>query len=102
MPSACCVAHARLCRGSASLVRVMTQPERRTVQRHRTLKAGKIILHGASVLDCTIRNLSAAGAAIAVPNAATVPAEFELQFDGDTRHCTVAWRRMDRLGVKFK
>jgi hypothetical protein len=89
-------------RGGASLVRAMTEPERRTVQRHRTLKAGKIVLHGASVLDCTIRNLSPAGACIAVPNAAIVPAEFELQFDGDIRHCEVAWRRMDRLGVKFK
>jgi hypothetical protein len=80
----------------------MTQLERRTVHRHRTLKAGKIVLHqGESVLDCTIRNLSTAGASIAVPNAATVPAEFELQFDGGTRQCTVAWRRMDRLGVKF-
>jgi hypothetical protein len=83
-------------------VRVMTQPERRSAQRHRTLKAGKIILQGASVLDCTIRNLSATGASLAVPNAATVPAEFELRFDGDTRHCKVAWRRPDRLGVKFK
>jgi len=81
----------------------MTQPERRSAQRHRTLKAGKIVLHqGASVLDCTIRNLSTAGASIAVPNTTTVPAEFELQFDGDTRHCEVAWRRLDRLGVKFK
>ena len=44
---------------------------------------------GASVLDYTIRNLSAAGAAISVSNAATVPAEFELQFDGETRSCIV-------------
>jgi len=89
-------------RGRCILVRAMTEPERRTVQRHRTLKAGKIVLHGESVLDCTIRNLSSTGASIAVPNAATVPAEFELQFDGDIRLCEVAWRRMGRLGVKFK
>jgi len=44
----------------------------------------------------------AAGAAISVPNAATVPLEFELQFDGETRNCIVAWRRLDRMGVKFK
>jgi PilZ domain len=80
----------------------MTEPERRTVQRHRTLKAGKILLQGASVLDCTIRNLSPTGASIVVPNAATVPAEFEITFDGDVRHCKVAWRRPDRLGVKFR
>jgi hypothetical protein len=81
----------------------MTESERRTAQRHRTLKTGKIILHqGTSVIDCTVRNVSATGAAISVPNAATLPAEFGLQFDGETRPCTVAWRRLDRMGVKFK
>jgi hypothetical protein len=80
----------------------MTESERRRAQRHRTLKAGKIVLsHGASVIDCTIRNLSAEGASIAVDNAATLPAEFNLEFDSATRHCKVAWRRFDRLGVKF-
>jgi PilZ domain len=80
----------------------MTENERRRSQRHRTLKAGKIILsHGTSVIDCTIRNLSPEGASIAVDNAATLPAEFDLEFDGATRRCTVAWRRIDRLGVKF-
>jgi hypothetical protein len=43
----------------------MTESERRTAQRHRTLKAGKIVLHqGSSVIDCTVRNVSASGAAI--------------------------------------
>jgi hypothetical protein len=82
---------------------VMIETERRSAQRHRTLKAGKIILHqGTSVIDCTIRNISATGASITLPNAATVPEDFDLQFDGETRHCTVAWRRLDRMGVKFK
>jgi hypothetical protein len=81
----------------------MTEAERRTAQRHRTLKAGKIVLHrGTSVIDCTVRNVSATGAAISVVNAATVPAEFDLQFDGQIRPCTVAWRRLERMGVKFK
>ncbi len=81
----------------------MNDTERRSAQRHRTLKAGKIVLNqGASVLDCTVRNLSATGAAVSLPNTATVPAEFELQFDGETRSCTVAWRRLDKIGVKFK
>ena len=81
----------------------MTETERRRAQRHRTLKAGKILLHhGASIIDCTIKNLSPEGASIAVDNAATLPNEFDLEFDGETQHCTVAWRRFDRLGVKFK
>jgi hypothetical protein len=80
----------------------MTETERRIAQRHRTLKAGKIVLHhGTSVIDCTIKNLSPEGAAIAVDSAATLPAEFDLEFDGEKRHCTVAWRRLDRVGVKF-
>jgi hypothetical protein len=80
----------------------MTEGERRRSERHRTFKAGKIILHrGTSVIDCTIRNLSPEGASIAVPNAATLPEEFDLQFDGEMRRCNVAWRRLDRLGVKF-
>jgi hypothetical protein len=81
----------------------MTEGEHRTAQRHRTLKAGKIVLHhGTSVIDCTVRNVSATGAAISVVNAATVPAEFDRLFDGETRHCTVTWRRLERMGVKFK
>jgi hypothetical protein len=81
----------------------MTETERRRGQRHRTLKAGKIVLRNrASVIDCTIRNLSLEGAAIAVDGAATLPAVFDLEFDGERRRCTVAWRRLDRLGVKFR
>jgi len=81
----------------------MTDPERRAAPRHRTFKGGKIVLHqGGSVIDCTVRNISAGGAALSVPNAATVPVEFELQFDSERRHCIVAWRRLDRMGVKFK
>ena len=80
----------------------MTETERRRAQRHRTFKAGKIVLHhGTSVIDCTIKNLSPEGAAVAVESAATLPAEFDLEFDGEKRHCTVAWRRLDRVGVKF-
>ncbi len=71
----------------------------RRAQRHRTLKAGKIILPGGA--SVTIRNLSPVGAAIAVENVATLPAEFDLKFDVQVRHCTVAWRRFGRLGLRF-
>jgi hypothetical protein len=85
------------------MVPVIAQAEHRTAQRHRTLKAGKIVLHhGSSVIDCTVRNISASGAAISVVNATTVPAEFNLQFDGENRPCTVTWRRLERMGVRFK
>jgi hypothetical protein len=81
----------------------VTESKRRSAQRHRTYKTGKIILHdGASVIDCTVRNISGTGASLSLPNAATVPREFDLQFDAERRHCIVAWRRLDRMGVKFK
>ncbi len=76
--------------------------EHRTSSRQRVFKAGKIVLNkGRSVIDCSVRNVSATGAMITVANAATVPEEFELLLDGKMRACSVAWRRIDRLGVKF-
>jgi PilZ domain len=81
----------------------MNDSERRTSRRQRTLKAGKIVLsHGTSVLDCTVRNVTSTGASLSLPSAATVPAEFDLQLDGETRPCTVVWRRLAGLGVKFR
>jgi PilZ domain len=77
--------------------------ERRIVPRHKVMLAGKIIVgKRASVIDCTVRNLSSTGAAIELPDAASVPPKFALCFDNAVRHCTVAWRQADRLGVKFR
>jgi hypothetical protein len=56
--------------------------ERRTTGRQRVLKAGKIVFNnGASVLDCTVRNVSGTGACLMVVNALAVPAEFDLRLD---------------------
>jgi hypothetical protein len=77
--------------------------ERRNATRNRTFKAGKIVLNdGRSVIDCTVRNMSGTGASIGVVNAIAVPAEFSLEVDGSLRSCVVAWRRLDRLGIKFQ
>jgi hypothetical protein len=76
--------------------------EKRTTERRRTLRAGKIVLNeGSSVIDCTVRNTSKTGAQIGVPNAVTVPEEFELRWDGNAQRCIVIWRKPDRIGVKF-
>jgi len=78
---------------------VLAMTERRIAQRHRTLKAGKIILHhGSSVIDCTVRNVSAIGVLIAVANPATIQPEFELLFDGSARPCA----SLNVLGPDFK
>jgi hypothetical protein len=77
--------------------------ERRIVPRHKVMKAGKIVVgKRASVIDCTVRNLSSTGAAIELSDAASVPPKFALCFDNAIRHCTVVWRQADRLGVKFR
>ena len=76
--------------------------EHRISDRRRVFKAGKIIFNkDSSVIDCTIRNVSQTGAMISVPNAVTVPQEFELRWDANTELCAVVWRKVDGVGVKF-
>jgi len=78
--------------------------ERRQFPRHRTLKSGRIVVQsGRSVLDCTVRNLSASGALLVVKNLTSIPEKFELVLETSGEHyrCRVAWRRDDRLGVEF-
>ena len=65
-------------------------------------KAGKIVFNqGGSVIDCTVRNVSRTGATLDVQSAVTVPQKFELCWDGNVQRCTVVWRKMDCLGVRF-
>jgi hypothetical protein len=78
--------------------------ERRRVPRHRTLKAGRIVIDPrTSELDCIVRNLSTGGALLLVSSLA-VPDRFELLFASNrARHeCRVVWRAMDRVGVEFR
>lgn len=74
--------------------------EKRTSPRHRVLKAGTIEFNGGAI-DCTIRNLSAAGAALDVTSPVGIPAHFTLFTDGSHLSCHVIWRREKRIGVAF-
>ena len=77
--------------------------ERRLVPRHQTSKVGKIILHRARPdTVCMVRNISPAGGLLFVGNAYTLPEEFDLQMEGYSRRCLARWRRLDRIGVKFR
>jgi hypothetical protein len=77
--------------------------ERRVVPRHQTSKVGKIILHlGTSGDICTVSNMSPAGALLLVANAYDLAEQFDLQMDGYIRRCIARWRRLDRVGVKFR
>jgi PilZ domain-containing protein len=77
--------------------------ERRTSQRLPRLKAGGIVFNGlSSVIDCTVRNISDGGACLIVAKDSMMPVSFRLRAEGETRSCSVAWRRADRLGVKYQ
>ena len=58
---------------------------------------------GGSVMSCTVRNISAEGAAIDVENPAFVPARFRLVLanDSSVRECRVAWIQRNRIGLTF-
>jgi hypothetical protein len=77
--------------------------ERRVVPRHRTSKVSRIILRrGRPDVVGIVRGISPAGGLLLVANAYGLPEEFDLQMDGHGRRCTAKWRRLDRVGVKFK
>jgi hypothetical protein len=55
--------------------------------RRRVLKAGRIAFNsGQSVIDCTVRSLSASGAGIDLSSTAGVPDRFKLHIDADDLH----------------
>lgn len=58
---------------------------------------------GGSVMFCTVRNVSAEGAAIDIENPAFVPARFRLVManGASVRECQVAWIQRNRIGLTF-
>jgi len=84
--------------------------ERRVFPRHRVLKAGSIEFGGSAAINCTIRNLSASGAALDVASPIGIPDAFDLvvareaerPHDHDRHRCRVAWRKEKRIGVIFE
>jgi ribosomal protein S1 len=79
--------------------------ERRQVQRTRVLKAAKIILNTrASVIDCTVRNLTNLGACVEMPSVTGTLDSFDLTFDAGRsfRNCHVIWRAGSKFGIVFR
>ena len=68
----------------------------------RTLRLG-LISFGRAQTDCTIRTISAFGAALDVRDGQKLPEEFALTVlpDGSRRRCAVVWRRENRIAVAF-
>lgn len=74
--------------------------DRRAAPRRRTLLRGHIELLGGGAIDCTVRNMSDAGARLRV---VSVPDEFVLSYGPQAQRlpARVAWRRETELGVVF-
>jgi hypothetical protein len=73
--------------------------DRRMVSRNRVLKAGTIEFGGGAV-NCVVRNISIAGAALDVSNPTGIPEDF-IRVDGVRKFCHVNWRSGKRIGVSF-
>jgi PilZ domain len=76
--------------------------ERRAIARQRVFKAGTIEFDGASV-DCTIRNMSVAGAALDVMTPVGIPHEVILNIlTRQVRQPShIVWRKEKRIGIAF-
>jgi hypothetical protein len=69
------------------------------------MRPAKIIVPcPAPMIDCTVQDITSAGACLRFVNTLDVPESFELTFEqGRTRRpCRVVWRNADKLGVKFE
>jgi hypothetical protein len=77
--------------------------EKRANQRRRTLFKGYIVFNERrSTVECTIRNMSAAGAQLQVASVVGIPDTFDLIInDKESHKCVVARRLQGELGVAF-
>ncbi|ABD87111.1 PilZ domain-containing protein [Rhodopseudomonas palustris] len=77
--------------------------DKRSSLRRRVLKAGTIVFGGGGI-SCTVRNLSASGAALDVASPMGIPEQFELMIETDAlaRPCHVIWRKEKRIGIAFR
>jgi hypothetical protein len=77
--------------------------ESRRASRRRVLKAGAIEFSSGGTISCTVKNLSATGAALEVVSPLYIPDRFKLivQTDNLNRPCHVVWRKERRIGITF-
>jgi uncharacterized repeat protein (TIGR01451 family) len=81
------------------------EDDKRKAPRQRTLKGAKVVFkHGQFTYDCTVRNISDAGAQLVVTSTDIIPNHFDLVFEdrSPTRTCNVVWRTATKLGVVFE
>jgi hypothetical protein len=76
--------------------------ENRKAERREILRPARVNF-GKQSLICTVRNISATGAAIEGANLAKAPEKFMLvlEMESAARRCTVVWRNKTQIGVRF-
>ena len=78
--------------------------DRRKTQRLRSFKGGRIAFNRHwPEIDCTVRNMTHAGALLELQGEYNTSLEFELTFlrENETRACRQVWRQGSRIGVAF-
>lgn len=79
--------------------------ERRRSNRDRCLLGAKIQYNDRrSVMDCVVRDRSSTGMRIRLPEAATIPYEFDLLIPdrGQMHSMRVVWRHGDQIGLSVR
>jgi hypothetical protein len=76
--------------------------DHRKAIRRKVVKAGKIA-YGRINMTCVVRDISNSGAALELPNPASLPDKFALvlEMESSARACEVVWRKARRVGVRF-
>ena len=80
-----------------------TASDKRKASRRDVLRSGRISFARQS-MTCTVRNISATGAAIEGANIAGLPDFFSLvmEMESAARDCKVVWRKPKQIGVEFR
>ena len=78
--------------------------DRRSTKRRRTVLTGKVLFNKrASVLDCTVRDLSDSGAQLTLADVSALPPDFELEIPSNDLlvPARVMWSRGKNHGIRF-
>lgn len=76
---------------------------KRSAPRLKVLKSGRVIFDDLSGIDCTLRDVSEAGAKLILPKPTILPDTFRLLFTADSsiRPVKIMWRKESSFGVHF-
>lgn len=83
----------------------MTTTEQRKEARRAVSGAGWITIEGSAIRhDCTVSDISPAGARIALPRARRLPDHFYLEvgYEVGRRLCRTVWRQGRQVGIAFQ